>query len=88
MTCVARKRELRTAKQRAYRARLKDGLKSYKLDADPQDMAELLTVAHIAVPPNADVQAINRGLTDLARLFSEGRLRVLVVNSEDSPVVR
>jgi hypothetical protein len=82
MTNPARQRELRTAKQRAYRARRKDGLKSYRLDADPQDVTELLRIVHIAVPPNADQRALERGLTELLRLFSEGRIGRLVDTSE------
>ena len=83
MTSPARQRELQTAKQRAYRARLKDGLKSHKLDADPLDIAELLRVVHIALPPNPDQQALNRGLTELVRLWHEGTVRVLVDTPEE-----
>jgi hypothetical protein len=83
MTSAARQRELRTAKQRAYRARLKDGLKSHKLDADPLDIAELLRAVHIAVPPDPDSQGLNRGLTDLVRRWNDGRIRILVVNPDE-----
>jgi hypothetical protein len=86
MTTPARQRQLRTAKQQAYRARLKDGFKSHKLDADPLDVAELLKVAHIAIPPNPDQKALNRGLTDLVQLWNEGKVgvvRVPVVGEEE-----
>jgi hypothetical protein len=47
------------------------------------NIAELLKVVHIAVPPNADQQALNRGLTKLVRLWNEGKVRLLVLGEEE-----
>jgi hypothetical protein len=68
-------RELRNARQRRYRTRLKDQLKVLKLTADPVDVADLLRDAGIAIP-NSDPETLNKYLTDFIRLWNEGRIGI------------
>jgi hypothetical protein len=72
---AARTRE--TAKKRAWRRRSRDGLRVLKLEADPLDVAEFLAEAGILVAANADAEELGRRLTDLVRLWHEGRIGLL-----------
>ena len=72
---VARARQ--AAKKRAWRRRSGDGLAVLRLEADPLDVAEFLAEAGILVAANADAEELGRRLTDLVRLWHEGRIGLL-----------
>jgi hypothetical protein len=65
------------ARKRAYRARIRDGLAVFRVTADALDIAELLAEAGVLVGVNADAEALGAGLSDLVRLWQEGRIGLL-----------
>jgi hypothetical protein len=69
------------AKKRAYR----DGLRVFRLTADPLDLAELLAEVGIHVT-GADPETLHQGLTKLVEDWHSGRIGLLVqdLDIEDS----
>jgi hypothetical protein len=71
----AHRRALQTVNQRAYRKRRRDGMKSFRLEADPTDVADMLREAGVIVP-NGDARTLEACLTAFVRLWAEGRISV------------
>jgi hypothetical protein len=71
-----RKRVLRAAKQKRYRARHANGFRVIEFEADPTDVVDLLHEAGVFVP-DADAATLGRCLVVLLELWNEGRLRVV-----------
>ena len=83
---LAAARARQAAKKRAYR----NGLRVFRVTADPLDVAEFVGEAGIAVAANADAETLNRSLTEMLRLWHDGRLGLLVretdIPDDDAPV--
>jgi hypothetical protein len=66
------------ARATVYKRRYRAGLRTFRLAADPVDVAEFLTEAGILVAANSDSQALGDCLTELVQRWHDGRLGLLV----------